>query len=130
MSHFAKVTDGKVTQVIVAEKEFFDKNEPLLVKDGAKRITGKEAEEVEKKVKDEENPDLIIQICHKYFNIPLPASGIVHKIGVFININRQQRQRSPHPTLIVRVAGYSDYFCDLTPALQDEIIARTEHDSL
>ena len=24
MSHFAKVTDGKVTQVIVAEKEFFD----------------------------------------------------------------------------------------------------------
>jgi formate C-acetyltransferase len=28
--------------------------------------------------------------------------------------------------LIVRVAGYSDYFCDLTPALQEEIIARTE----
>ena len=28
--------------------------------------------------------------------------------------------------LIVRVAGYSDYFCDLTPALQNEIIARTE----
>ena len=24
MSHFAKVVDGKVTQVIVAEKEFFD----------------------------------------------------------------------------------------------------------
>ena len=29
--------------------------------------------------------------------------------------------------LIVRVAGYSDYFCDLSEALQDEIIARTEH---
>jgi len=27
------------------------------------------------------------------------------------------------------VAGYSDYFCDLIPALQDEIIARTEHRS-
>jgi len=25
------------------------------------------------------------------------------------------------------VAGYSDYFCDLSQALQDEIIARTEH---
>jgi hypothetical protein len=24
MSHFAKITDGKVTQVIVAEQEFFD----------------------------------------------------------------------------------------------------------
>jgi len=29
--------------------------------------------------------------------------------------------------LIVRVAGYSDYFCDLAPGLQEEIIARTEH---
>ncbi|MBM3908291.1 MAG: glycyl radical protein [Gemmatimonadetes bacterium] len=32
-----------------------------------------------------------------------------------------------HRDLIVRVAGYSDYFCDLSEALQDEIIARTEH---
>ena len=29
--------------------------------------------------------------------------------------------------LIVRVAGYSDYFCDLSAALQEEIIERTEH---
>lgn len=29
--------------------------------------------------------------------------------------------------LIVRVAGYSDYFCDLSDALQQEIISRTEH---
>jgi len=32
--------------------------------------------------------------------------------------------------LIVRVAGYSDYFCDLSPALQDEIIARTAHEGM
>ena len=32
-----------------------------------------------------------------------------------------------HRDLIVRVAGYSDYFCDLPPELQEEIIARTEH---
>ena len=31
--------------------------------------------------------------------------------------------------LIVRVAGYSDYFCDLREDLQDEIIARTEHEA-
>ena len=36
--------------------------------------------------------------------------------------NHPERYRD----LIVRVAGYSDYFCDLTPALQSEIIARTE----
>ena len=32
-----------------------------------------------------------------------------------------------HRDLIVRVAGYSDYFCDLSEALQEEIIERTEH---
>jgi len=31
--------------------------------------------------------------------------------------------------LIVRVAGYSDYFNDLTPELQEEIIRRTEHEN-
>jgi len=34
-----------------------------------------------------------------------------------------------HRDLIVRVAGYSDYFRDLSKPLQDEIIARTEHSS-
>ncbi len=34
-----------------------------------------------------------------------------------------------HRGLIVRVAGYSDYFCDLSEALQDEIIGRKEHAS-
>ncbi len=31
-----------------------------------------------------------------------------------------------HPGLLVRVSGYSAYFADLTPEMQDEIIARTE----
>ncbi len=41
----------------------------------------------------------------------------------------RQAQQDPdnHRHLIVRVAGYSDYFCDLSPELQEEIIARTEH---
>ncbi|MDZ7288667.1 MAG: glycyl radical protein [candidate division KSB1 bacterium] len=43
------------------------------------------------------------------------------------------RDAQAHPEqyrdLIVRVAGYSDYFCDLSKTLQDEIIARTEHQS-
>jgi len=32
--------------------------------------------------------------------------------------------------LIVRVAGYSAYFVDLSPELQDDIIARTEHSAI
>jgi trans-4-hydroxy-L-proline dehydratase len=40
-----------------------------------------------------------------------------------------QTNPDKHRDLIVRVAGYSDYFCDLNKDLQDEIIARTEHKS-
>ena len=42
---------------------------------------------------------------------------------------RRAAQKNPEQycSLIVRVACYSDYFCDLSQALQDEIIARTEH---
>jgi len=41
----------------------------------------------------------------------------------------RQAQANPeqHRDLIVRVAGYSDYFCDLSRELQEEIIERTEH---
>jgi len=41
-----------------------------------------------------------------------------------------QAQPEQYRDLIVRVAGYSDYFCDLGKTLQDEIIARTEHTSI
>ena len=45
-------------------------------------------------------------------------------------LREAQRDPASHRDLIVRVAGYSDYFCDLSTELQDEIIARTEHESL
>jgi formate C-acetyltransferase len=38
-----------------------------------------------------------------------------------------KRNPEKYRDLIVRVAGFSDYFNDLTPQLQDEIIRRTEH---
>jgi formate C-acetyltransferase len=38
-----------------------------------------------------------------------------------------QAHPDEHRDLIVRVAGYSDYFCDLSRELQEEIIERTEH---
>lgn len=43
----------------------------------------------------------------------------------------REAQKNPEKfrDLIVRVAGYSDYFVDLTPELQNEIIKRTEHES-
>ncbi len=38
-----------------------------------------------------------------------------------------QKQPEKYRDLIVRVAGYSDYFVDIGPDLQEEIIRRTEH---
>ena len=41
-----------------------------------------------------------------------------------------QKDPHGHRNLIVRVAGYSDYFVDVGRALQDEIISRTEQQGL
>ena len=45
-------------------------------------------------------------------------------------LREAQRDPANHRDLIVRVAGYSDYFCDISRELQDEIIERTEHDAV
>jgi formate C-acetyltransferase len=42
-------------------------------------------------------------------------------------LRRAQDNQDDYRDLIVRVAGYSDYFVDLTPQLQNEIIERTAH---
>lgn len=42
-------------------------------------------------------------------------------------LRKAQKQPQEYRDLIVRVAGYSDYFNDLGKELQDEIIRRTEH---
>ncbi len=44
-------------------------------------------------------------------------------------LREAQANPQDYRDLIVRVAGYSDYFCDLSRELQEEIIARTEHKS-
>ncbi len=44
-------------------------------------------------------------------------------------LKEAQRKPDAHRDLIVRVAGYSDYFCDISRDLQDEIISRTEQGS-
>lgn len=57
-------------------------------------------------------------------------------INVQFNLIRADRLRDAQPaltghsTLIVRAAGYSDYFCDPPISLHDESIARTEYESL
>ncbi len=45
-------------------------------------------------------------------------------------LRKAQATPEAHRDLIVRVAGYSDYFCDLSAELQEEIITRTEHQGI
>jgi formate C-acetyltransferase len=44
-------------------------------------------------------------------------------------LQEAQNHLENYRDLIGRVAGYSDYFVDLTTELQEEIIKRTEHTS-
>jgi len=69
--------------------------------------------------------DSLLHLVRSYFTL----GG--HHIQFNVVTAQTLRDAQDHPEqyrdLIVRVAGYSDYFCDLGKVLQDEIIARTEH---
>ena len=78
-------------------------------------------------LKSDDGLDKLVQLIRTYFLL----DG--HHIQFNVVDSATLRQAQAHPeqyrSLIVRVAGYSDYFCDLSKTLQDEIIARTEHEA-
>lgn len=45
-------------------------------------------------------------------------------------LRRAQRNPEAYRDLIVRIGGYSDYFVGLSPRMQEELIRRTEHESI
>jgi formate C-acetyltransferase len=74
-----------------------------------------------------EGEDGINQLAHlvrAYFK--LDGHHIQFNVVTAETLRAAQSEPEKYRDLIVRVAGYSDYFCDLTRGLQDEIIARTE----
>jgi trans-4-hydroxy-L-proline dehydratase len=75
----------------------------------------------------EDGLDKIAQLVRSYFR--LGGHHIQFNVVTAATLRSAQADPEKYRDLIVRVAGYSDYFCDLTRALQDEIIARTEHES-
>jgi pyruvate formate-lyase/glycerol dehydratase family glycyl radical enzyme len=76
---------------------------------------------------DEEGIDKLAHLIRTYFKL----DG--HHIQLNVVSAEMLRDAQKHPEkyrdLIVRVAGYSDYFVDIDPDLQNEIIKRTEHQS-
>jgi pyruvate formate-lyase/glycerol dehydratase family glycyl radical enzyme len=75
-----------------------------------------------------EGIDHLAQLVRSYFR--LDGHHIQFNVVTAETLREAQQNPEQHRDLIVRVAGYSDYFCDLTKALQDEIIARTEQTAL
>lgn len=69
----------------------------------------------------------LAQLVRSYFRM----DG--HHVQFNVVDEKTLREAQAHPELhrdlIVRVAGYSDYFCDLSRELQDEIIARTAQEN-
>jgi trans-4-hydroxy-L-proline dehydratase len=70
--------------------------------------------------------DHLAQLVRAYFR--MDGHHIQFNVVTATTLRAAQAEPEKYRDLIVRVAGYSDYFCDLTPALQEEIIARTEHE--
>jgi formate C-acetyltransferase len=73
----------------------------------------------------EEGIDRLAHLVRSYFR--LDGHHIQFNVVTADTLRAAQENPEKYRDLIVRVAGYSDYFCDLTTALQNEIIARTEH---
>jgi len=76
---------------------------------------------------DDEGLDKLVSLVRTYFK--LDGHHIQFNVVDADTLRAAQRNPEQYRDLIVRVAGYSDYFCDLGDALQEEIIARTEHAS-
>jgi trans-4-hydroxy-L-proline dehydratase len=74
---------------------------------------------------DEAGLDKLVRLIRTYFK--LGGHHVQFNVVDAATLRAARENPERHRDLIVRVAGYSDYFCDLSPALQDEIIARTEH---
>ncbi|MGA2111088.1 MAG: trans-4-hydroxy-L-proline dehydratase [Anaerolineales bacterium] len=79
-------------------------------------------------LKDEEGLEKLVHLIRTYF--ALDGHHVQFNVVDAATLHAAQEHPEEHRDLIVRVAGYSDYFCDLGKALQDEIIARTEHREL
>ncbi|UCE96977.1 MAG: glycyl radical protein [Candidatus Bathyarchaeota archaeon] len=76
-------------------------------------------------LKTEEDIRKIIQLIRTFFR--LGGHHVQFNIVDKEKLRDAQTNPEKYRNLLVRVAGYSDYFVDLHKELQDEIISRTEH---
>ncbi len=76
-------------------------------------------------LEDEKGLDSLVQLIRSYFR--MDGHHIQFNVVTAETLRKAQKHPEDYKDLIVRVAGYSDYFNDLGEELQDEIIRRTEN---
>jgi len=69
--------------------------------------------------------DSLAALVRSYFR--LDGHHVQFNVVTADTLRKAQREPERYRNLIVRVAGYSDYFVQVGRELQDEIISRTEH---
>ncbi len=77
---------------------------------------------------DDEGLEKLKDLIRSYFK--LMGHHIQFNVVTAETLREAQKHPEKYRDLIVRVAGYSDYFVDCAKELQDEIIRRTEHQAL
>ena len=78
-------------------------------------------------IKSEEDLRTLGSLIRTYFN--MGGHHIQFNVVDTETLHDAQKHPERYRDLLVRVAGYSDYFNDMTPQLQNEIIARTENEA-
>jgi formate C-acetyltransferase len=76
-------------------------------------------------MEDEEGLGKVADLVRAYFR--MDGHHIQFNVVSAETLRNAQKKPDKYRDLIVRVAGYSDYFVDLGEDLQNEIIRRTEH---
>ncbi|MFO8234146.1 MAG: glycyl radical protein [Bacteroidales bacterium] len=77
---------------------------------------------------DEEGIEKFTRLIRSYFR--MDGHHIQFNVINAETLKKAQKEPEKYEDLIVRVAGYSDYFNDLGEDLQNEIIKRTEHETM
>ncbi len=75
-----------------------------------------------------EGVNRLTDLIRTYFN--LDGHHVQFNVLDAATLREAQENPEQHRDLIVRVAGYSDYFVDIGQELQEEIISRTEHEAV
>jgi len=78
--------------------------------------------------KDDQSITKLTHLIRSYFR--MDGHHIQFNVVSAKTLRDAQRHPEKYTDLIVRVAGYSDYFNDLGESLQNEIIRRTEHEEV